>query len=341
MQPIADQVLDVHVSRMHDIPPVSRTFGQPLRRVWVSTTHYQRLIVSAVDANDLTLAAYRRKLKSSNRSDRTIENYEDAILRLAGHHGGADVLELTPAAVEEYIVAVLTHQSSTTAAIRFRALRAFYNWAEREEMIDRAPTARMREPSVTEKPVPVVSDDNLRAVLKACAGRGFEDRRDTAILRLFCEPGTPRVSEMVGLLLDGLDMRGDKIRVHGKGDKIREIPFGPKTGQALDRYLLVRRKHKLAGRPELWLGTRGKPFTRSGIAQMLYRRCDQAGVPRIHPHQLRHTAASDWFGQGGSETDAMELFGWASAEMPRRYGASARTDRAHRAARRATRADRL
>jgi site-specific recombinase XerD len=292
------------------------------------------------------LAAYRRALKARNRSERTIQNYEETLLQLARFHDGADILDLDRAEVEEYIAFVLQEHASSSAGVRFRALRAFYNWTVDEEILDRSPMARMKEPSATEQPVPVLTDEQLRALLKACAGKDFESRRDTAIIRLFCEPGSPRVSEMAGLLLDGgaqggLDMKRDLVRVHGKGDKIRDIPFGPKTGQALDRYLLVRRRHRLAALPQLWLGGRGAPLTKSGIAQMLRRRGVQAGVGHVHPHQLRHTAAHVWHDQGGSEADAMALFGWSSAEMPRRYGASARVERAHRAARRTTMADRL
>lgn len=287
------------------------------------------------------LAAYRRALNAKNRSERTVQNYEETLLQLARFHDGADVLDLRRADVEEYIAFELQQHASSSAGVRFRALRAFYNWAVDEEYVDRSPMARMKQPSATEVPVPVLPDDALRALLKACAGKDFDARRDTAIIRLFCEPGSPRVSEMAGLDLDVVDLKRDQIRVHGKGDKHRDIPFGPKTGQSLDRYLLVRRRHRLAALPRLWLGGRGAPLTSSGIAQMLRRRGAQAGIGHVHPHQLRHTAAHVWHDQGGSEADAMALFGWSSPEMPRRYGASARTERAHRAARRTTMADRL
>lgn len=287
------------------------------------------------------LAAYRRALRARNRSRLTIANYEETIGQLADHHGGDDVLELARSHIEDYIGEVLEQHASSTAAARFRVLRAFYNWAVKEELIEVSPMRGMSEPSVTQVPVAVVPDDDLRALLRACAGKDFEARRDTCVIRLFCEPGSPRVAEMAGILVDDLDMRRDQVRVHGKGDKDRDIPFGPKTGQALDRYLAMRRRHRLATRPELWLGTRGQPLTASGIQQMLHRRSEQAGLKPIHPHQLRHTAAHVWHDQGGSEADAMALFGWSSPDMPRRYGASARVDRAQRAARRATMADRL
>lgn len=122
---------------------------------------------------------------------------------------------------------------------------------------------------------------------------------------------------------------------------VARVRFGAKTGQTITRYLRVRREHRAAHRPELWLGSRGHAMTGSGVAQMLERRCAQAGIARIHPHQLRHTAASRWLSAGGGEGDAMRLFGWRSREMLQRYGASQADERARDAARRMRLGDRL
>lgn len=290
---------------------------------------------------ELDLAAYERALRARRRSDRTIQSYLEALTQLADHAGSDNISELSRTAIEAYLVHLIDTHSSATVGNRFRSLRAYYNWAVAEEIIDKSPMARMPHPSVTDVPPDVLTDDQLRALLAACAGKGFDDRRDTAILRLFCEPGTPRLAEMAGLTLDDLNMRGGMVRLHGKGDKVRYIPFGAKTGQALDRYLRVRTKHPLAGLPQVWLGGRGAPLTPSGISQMLRRRARAAGIGHVHPHQLRHTSAHVWMDSGGSEGDAMELFGWSSPDMPRRYGRSARTARAQRAARRISPADRL
>jgi site-specific recombinase XerD len=293
------------------------------------------------DANELHLASYARALRARNRSERTLQSYQEAIEQLARFHDGVDVAELTKAQVEDYVQWVLDEHSSTTANVRFRSLRAFFNWAVAEEIIERSPMARMVAPSMTDVPVPVVDDDTLRLLLRACGGKEFADRRDTAMIRLFCEPGSPRVSEMTGILVDDVDLRRDLVRLHGKGDKIRHIPFGAKTGQAIDRYLRARTKHSLARLPQMWLGSRLKPIGPSGVYQMIERRCAEVGIPRIHPHQLRHTAAHNWKDQGGSDGDAMVLFGWSSPEMPRRYGKSAEVERAQKSARRISPADRL
>lgn len=295
-----------------------------------------------MDPNGMTWASYERHLRIKKRSPRTIQSYQEAVDQLIAHHDGMDLLELNRGQIEAYLLAVLDQHSASTAANRHRSLRAFYNWAVTEELLDASPMAKIPATSVPVKPVPVVPDDTLIKLIKICAGTDYDARRDTAIIRLWCEPGSPRASEMAGLTLDDLDLKHDQVRILGKGSKVRIIPFGAKTGQALDRFLRVRMKHRDAKRHQhLWLAARGKPLTSSGLYQMLERRCAEAGIGRIHPHQLRHTSAHVWADSEGSEADAMVLFGWSSPEMPRRYGASAKVERAQRAARRISPADRI
>ncbi|MFG1915009.1 tyrosine-type recombinase/integrase [Micromonospora sp. NPDC048898] len=296
--------------------------------------------------NLLHLNAYERDLKIRNRSPRTAQNYRETLLQLSAFVDEADLLELSRGSVEGYILHVLETRSAASACGRYRALRAFYNWAVREELIPESPMRKMTPPKVVEKPIPVVPDEALKLLLAECSGTDFESRRDTAIIRLWCEPGSPRVSEVSGMGLADVDQVLDLVRLLGKGGRVRVIPYGSKTGQALYRYLRARKDHPLAqegsGHSEaLWFGARGKPLTASGLYQMLERRAKQAGIGHIHPHQLRHTSAHNWRVAGGSESDAMVLFGWVSPEMPRRYGRSAEVERAQMAARRISPADRL
>src|SRR6185503_14614420 len=112
----------------------------------------------------------------------------------------------------------------------------------------------------------------------------------------------------------------------------RAVPFGSKAGIALERYVRERAKHAPAGETALWIGSlRKDALTGSGIAQMLERRCEEAQLPHIHPHQFRHTFSHEWMASGGSETDLMRLNGWTSRQMLSRYGASAADERAREA----------
>jgi integrase len=102
----------------------------------------------------------------------------------------------------------------------------------------------------------------------------------------------------------------------------------------------MRARHPKAREPGLWLGPQGA-LTTSGITQILRRRCREAGIAQLHPHQFRHTAAHAWLAFGGTEGDAMRIFGWRSREMLARYGASRADERARESFRRLLPGDRV
>jgi site-specific recombinase XerD len=251
------------------------------------------------------LRSFERHLRAENRSQRTIASYlqsaRQAETFLAGR--GTSLTAASRADLEAFLGDLLGRRAAATAATRYKVLRILYRWLEEEDEVAVNPMARMRPPIVPEQPVPVVPEDGLRRLLATCAGKSFEDRRDTALILLLVDVG-PRRAELMGLKVANVDP--DVLLVLGKGRRERALPFGRRSAVVLDRYLRVRARHKDAGLPWLWLGKQGR-LTEWGLVMMLRRRGRQAGLPGLYPHQLRHTFAHEWLAQGGNGTDLMRL----------------------------------
>jgi site-specific recombinase XerD len=279
------------------------------------------------DPNSLTWADFERDLVALGRSPRTIQSYQEAAQQLADHAKGRDLLSLAKPDVQAYLIEVQQKHSGTTVQVRFRSLHRFYRWAETEGLTGTSPMAGMGLPKAEQKVIPVPGSGDLRKLLAACSAEDFDAVRDTAIIRLFIDCGL-RLSELTGLTLDDVDRMQAQVTVRGKGSKWRQVDYSVRTGKALAKYLRVRQKHELARLDALWLGSRGMALRPNGVTQMIRRRCRQAGIGQLHPHQFRHWSASEHFGAGFSDQDAMRRFGWSTLEMPRRYGSATGAKRA-------------
>lgn len=291
-------------------------------------------------------SSFNRSLRVEGKADRTLVLYGQSItyfsdwLRQRGQP--ADLSSLDRDTVLGWLD-FLRARGLTTGTIRtrWRGLRRFTNWLLAEDIIDTDPLAGIVIDKPEPPPVPILTDDDLTALIGACRGKKFADRRDEAIIRLLIDCGL-RVSEVTGIDLVDLDLDAETVTVTGKGSRIRPAYFGARTGQALDRYLRERRNHRHASSSALFLGERGR-FTPDGVRERLKVRADMAGLDpaKIHPHRFRHTNAHDFLLAGGQERDLKRLMGWRSDTMLERYGASAADHRAREAARRLKRGDRV
>ncbi len=287
--------------------------------------------VPSVPASDLEsyLAPFTRYLRSEDIVQGTIDKYCLAVKQLraflAENGLPTAAAEVQKPHLRDYMTAVLEAHKSATANTKFYALKAFFNYLVEDEEVRWHPMEGMSPPPAPAPEVPVLAEDVIGALLKTCKSNSFEDRRDAALIMMLLDTGC-RVSELSNLELD--DVADGAARVMGKGRKPRSVFYGSSTARVLDRYLRARDRHKDAPYTEaLWLGKRG-PMTRFGIRDVLERRCDAAGVGRVHPHQFRHTFAHQWLADGGNETDLMRLTGWSSRSMLSRYAASAADARA-------------
>lgn len=276
-------------------------------------------------------------LRAERKTEGTIKTYSDGVRPYLAWCAEAEADPLARLSLQTWTTGLLeAGRSASTAKTRMQAVRHFTRWLVDEGELDANPFEKMKPPKADVPVVPVLNEAQIKALIKACAPPRGEDRglpslrhrRDEAIVRLMIETGL-RASECLNIELDDLDLTEGRVIIRrGKGGQGRTVSFGSQTAKALDRYMRVRRLHRLADGPRLWLGDRGRELAYNGLYWALGQRADAAGITEFHPHMLRHTSVDRWLSAGGSETGAMAMHGWSSPDMLQRYGKANREARA-------------
>lgn len=267
------------------------------------------------------LPSWELHLRAERKSPQTVKSYGDGVRRFCSWSAGAGrPAALDRTSVNAFVAALLDAGAEpSTARARQLALRRFPAWLLEEGEIDTDPLLGLRAPKLDAKIVEPLTAEQITALAAACAGKDMRDRRDEALVRLMIETGA-RAGEVVALRVEDIDLAaGTAVLRRGKGGRGRVVPFGAQTSRALDRYLRIRRTHRLAGTPALWLGDRGKEFSYDGLHKTLGERARAAGIDDFRPHRLRHTAAHRWLAAGGSEGGLMAVAGWTRPDMLLRY----------------------
>ncbi|MFO0682541.1 MAG: tyrosine recombinase XerC [Sandaracinus sp.] len=212
---------------------------------------------------------------------------------------------------------------NATIARKLATLRAFYKYLRRIGVASASPAARLDTPKVV-KPLPrFLTVDEAKNVVEApgddVARAGPLRARDAAILELLYGGGI-RVSELAGLTLESVDRTARRMRVMGKGRKERIVPYGAPAAAALEAWIEARRELLTQPTDALFLGARGTVLTVRQI-QNVVRRYGALGAGRsdLHPHALRHTAATHLLDAGADLRAIQELLGHASLSTTQRY----------------------
>ncbi|MCT2262480.1 tyrosine-type recombinase/integrase [Brachybacterium muris] len=268
------------------------------------------------------ISSWTVALRAARKSPATIKQYTDGVRQFIDWAEDSGVPPHLDRATVNAFSAHLLDLGREPATVRSRqlSLKRYSAWLADEGEIPEDRLIGLKSAKLDSKVIEPLTEDEIRALLKSCAtGDQFRARRDTAIVRFMLETGA-RAGETAALTVSGVDLiEGRAVIIRGKGGKGRTVPFGPNTGQAIDRYVRTRRTHRLADTDALWLGDRGKPFSYDGLHKALRERAVAAGIDRFHPHLLRHTAAHRWLAAGGSENGLMAVAGWTRPDMLVRY----------------------
>ncbi|MFV1504006.1 tyrosine-type recombinase/integrase [Mycobacterium kansasii] len=284
------------------------------------------------DSPDLAalLPSWQLALRAERKSPATVASYSEGVRAFLRWCEGINVQpEITKQAVLAFTTDLLdSGAEAATARARHMALRRFAAWLAAEGEIDDNPLIGVKPPKLDTKVISALTDDQLRRLIKACAGKQLIDRRDEAIVRLMAETGL-RAGELISMQVADLELQqGRAVIRRGKGGKGRIVPFGPQTAAALDRYARMRRTHRLGATEAFWLGGGGQTFSYAGLNKALKARALSAGIENFHLHLMRHTAATRWLRAGGSEGGLMNVAGWTTRSMVDRYTSASAAERA-------------
>jgi len=224
--------------------------------------------------------------------------------------------------------------SRASTARRLAAVRAFAKYLVREELLNDDPTALVGAPR-KERTLPAhLGTEDMDRLLAAPDVSTIAGRRDRAILELFYASGL-RLSELVGMDLEDLNLSGRVVRVKGKGGKERLVPFNPKAAEAMrlmlaDHAALAHgrsaattqgpRKGRGPGRTPLFLNLRGRRLTTRSVDRIVRRYVSEAAIATgISPHALRHTFATHLLQAGADLRAIQELLGHSQLSTTQRY----------------------
>jgi integrase/recombinase XerC len=209
----------------------------------------------------------------------------------------------------------------TSIANKLSAIRSFYRYLQREELIKENPLEKITSPKLDRRLPIVLTTDEITRLLEAPTTSKSVGQRDKAILELLYASGL-RVSEIVSLNLTQVDLHEKEIRVLGKGNKERIVLMGEPAVKALTSYLKDGRI-KLLGEKKneaMFINQSGKRLIARRIQKIIDRYAKTANISRkIHPHILRHTFATHMLDGGADLRVVQELLGHASLSTTQIY----------------------
>jgi integrase/recombinase XerD len=219
-----------------------------------------------------------------------------------------------------YLAAMRAYSLRSTAR-RLSTLRRFFQYLVRERRIDHNPAAGVDPPRPGRTLPKTLSEKDVEALLSAPDTATPTGLRDRAMLELLYATGL-RVSELVGLQMEQLNLSHGVVRVIGKGNKERLVPLGEEAAIWLDRYIRDARPQLFRGPPgsTLFPGRSGRPLTRQAFWHALRRHALRAGIPgRISPHVLRHAFATHLLNHGADLRVVQLLLGHADISTTQIY----------------------
>ncbi|MFC1822764.1 site-specific tyrosine recombinase XerD [Thermodesulfobacteriota bacterium] len=243
-------------------------------------------------------------------ADNTIQSYSRDLMRFLGYleKKGLTPLLVTPDHFNDYLGTLQGVLSARSVARNLSALKMFYRFLVMEGQLENSPARLMESPKMLQKLPHVLSPKEVEELLSQPDGVSARGLRDKAMLELLYATGL-RVSELVNLRMQNINLEAGYVRMVGKGSKERMVPMGAEAIGALKDYLVGGRGRLLKNRSSshLFISAMGKSLTRQGFWKSIKQYGIKAGIrKKISPHSLRHSFASHLL-EGGADLRSVQV----------------------------------
>jgi integrase/recombinase XerD len=266
--------------------------------------------------------SFRLRCQAQNLSAGTCEWYAIMIRlwnRFLEAQGVTKAKEVTPNVVRAYLEDMRARKQASGYLCRtYGGLRCFFGFLNREGLIPENPFLLVEKPRMEKKLIRPLSKEQIRTLLGGLNQKHFGSHSAWTLMVLILDTGL-RISEAISLSIDEIDFQGGVLRVMGKGNKERQVPFGTTSKQALWNY--IARRGEIPDQRTLFVNRFGGKLCRLTMLKKityLGRRVNIKGV-RVSPHTLRHTFAVNYIKNGGDAFSLQRILGHSSLDMVKLY----------------------
>lgn len=266
------------------------------------------------------------------RTQRAYENDIQQCLAWCNRHGFNNISDLTTDDLRSWIAYASKNHARSSLARKVVAVRGFFAWCKHVRRISSNPAEILMTPKI-ENMLPTVLDESQAEELMNSVDAEVNNSsssskkiraielRNAAILELLYATGM-RVGELTSLNIKDINFDAHTVKVTGKGNKQRVVPFGIPASRALSAWLSESGRKVLSqdsSETAIFLGARGKRIDQRLVREIVHNAAQNAHVPDIAPHALRHSAATHMLNGGADLREVQEMLGHSSLNTTQRY----------------------
>ena len=253
-------------------------------------------------------------------SKNTITSYERDLIKFSEILNNKNVKKITRQDIQKYLNEINKNQSPRSTSRNISTLKSFYKYLKLNKIININPMDQINNPKMKKTLPKVLSEEEVNKLLEIKLQTNF-DYRNKAMLELMYSSGL-RVSELINLNVNDIDLENDTVKIFGKGSKERIIPLNDFAKEALKEYIMTHRKElfKHGENNYLFLNNHGNKMTRQGFFKILQKIAKEKNIKtEFSPHTLRHSFATHLLKYGADLRSIQELLGHSDISSTQIY----------------------